>query len=342
MEAVQCSCTSMAQCMRHAPLDVFTPSCLDMHGEYILTLDAHRYFLRMCPSNAEEMVKIGMLCYSSIFMFRDDLKLAILSHSSWTPSDPLNPPIFDIFVWELNSSLKKTKMLFVSAEKSKQDEVSQLFKSIYDGSQKSYPNGAMMVFIPISNLYNSSPAFRAKLQFNHEKYIGEETLFCIGGFKNLNNTVLLKNGKSISLRLLLKSILATEGMSRPQLFQQAEPNNGTTVTKDQDKELVLAHQETLEEEIRNVIAPGQESQVFLNDIVGIWFVSVNKNRNGINLSSFSSKNKEEVEYTAHINRIMNSPPKNTSSTILFGEGVSLPLPPKLPSTFIHKANRGIH
>jgi hypothetical protein len=23
--------------MRHAPLDIFTPSCLDMHGEYILT-----------------------------------------------------------------------------------------------------------------------------------------------------------------------------------------------------------------------------------------------------------------------------------------------------------------
>jgi hypothetical protein len=38
LEAVQCSCTSMAQCMRHAPLDIFTPSCLDMHGEYILTL----------------------------------------------------------------------------------------------------------------------------------------------------------------------------------------------------------------------------------------------------------------------------------------------------------------
>jgi hypothetical protein len=28
----------MAQCMRHAPLDIFTPSCLDMHGEYILAL----------------------------------------------------------------------------------------------------------------------------------------------------------------------------------------------------------------------------------------------------------------------------------------------------------------
>jgi hypothetical protein len=37
VEAVQYSCTSMAQCMRHAPLDIFALSCLDMHGEYILT-----------------------------------------------------------------------------------------------------------------------------------------------------------------------------------------------------------------------------------------------------------------------------------------------------------------
>jgi hypothetical protein len=37
VEAVQCSCTSMAQCMRHTSLDVFASSCLDMHGEYILT-----------------------------------------------------------------------------------------------------------------------------------------------------------------------------------------------------------------------------------------------------------------------------------------------------------------
>ena len=27
-------------------------------------LDSHRYFMRQCPSNAEEMVKIGMLCVS--------------------------------------------------------------------------------------------------------------------------------------------------------------------------------------------------------------------------------------------------------------------------------------
>ena len=48
VEAVQCSCTSMAQCMRHAPLDIFTPSCLDMHGEYILTQWATiRFFISL-------------------------------------------------------------------------------------------------------------------------------------------------------------------------------------------------------------------------------------------------------------------------------------------------------
>ena len=100
-------------------------------------------------------------------------------------------------------------------DKSKQEEISQLFKTIYDGWQKMYPNGSMMVFIPISDLYNSSPAFWAKFQFNHEKYIGDETLFCIGGFNNLNNTIQLKNGKSVSICLFLKSIPATEGMLRP-------------------------------------------------------------------------------------------------------------------------------
>jgi hypothetical protein len=52
----------------------------------------------------------------------------------------------------------------------------------------------MMVFIPMMDLYNSSTAFRAKLQFNHEKYIGDKTLFCIGGLQNLNTIVHLKNG----------------------------------------------------------------------------------------------------------------------------------------------------
>jgi hypothetical protein len=46
VEAVQCSSTSLAQCMRHALLDIFAPSCLDMHVEYILThFDKHLLYL---------------------------------------------------------------------------------------------------------------------------------------------------------------------------------------------------------------------------------------------------------------------------------------------------------
>jgi hypothetical protein len=42
----------------------------------------------------------------------------------------------------------------------------------------------MMIFIPMDELYSSSNDFYDKLQFNHENFIGEETLFCIRGFNN--------------------------------------------------------------------------------------------------------------------------------------------------------------
>jgi hypothetical protein len=53
-----------------------------------------------------------------------------------------------------NSTLQKkeTEMLFVSAKRSKQEEVSNLFKTIYDGTKKSYLNGAMMLFLPLSKI----------------------------------------------------------------------------------------------------------------------------------------------------------------------------------------------
>ena len=43
-------------------------------------LDSHWYFIWPCTSQAEKMVKIGVLCYGSIFFFCKDLKQAILDH----------------------------------------------------------------------------------------------------------------------------------------------------------------------------------------------------------------------------------------------------------------------
>ncbi len=59
----------------------------------------------------------------------------------------------------------------------------------------------------------------------------------------------------------------------------------------QDKGVVLACQETLEEEPHNVIAPGQEDKIFLNDIAGIWFGGVNKTKNGVYLPPFWKTNR---------------------------------------------------
>lgn len=62
------------------------------------------------------------------------------------PQHANDPPMFDIYVSELNAPGKK----------SKQEEVTNLFKNSYDGTKKTYPNGSMMLFIPIANLNRSN------------------------------------------------------------------------------------------------------------------------------------------------------------------------------------------
>jgi hypothetical protein len=76
------------------------------------------------------MVQIGALCYSHVLMHREELKEAILSHPQWKPEDPTDPPIFDLYLSGFIAGNKKTKMLFVSAEKSKQENVTAIFKNL--------------------------------------------------------------------------------------------------------------------------------------------------------------------------------------------------------------------
>jgi hypothetical protein len=44
-------------------------------------LDTYNYFFILCPSQSEEMTQIGALCYSNLFIYREDLKAAILSRT---------------------------------------------------------------------------------------------------------------------------------------------------------------------------------------------------------------------------------------------------------------------
>lgn len=143
-------------------------------------LENHRYYLKLCPSQNEEMIQIGALCYSNIFMYREDLETTIQEHPTWNTNNDPNPPVFDIQMGDFMGNNKKTRMLMLSTEKSKQEQVSSFFKNLYDGTPKEYPNGTMMVYIPIADGVHYTPEHRNKIIFNHEKFLGEEAAIAIG------------------------------------------------------------------------------------------------------------------------------------------------------------------
>jgi hypothetical protein len=220
------------------------------------------------------------------------------------------PLIFDLFISEFLSPGKCTMMLFVSAENFKQDEVSFIFKQIYDGIKKSYPNRYMLLYMPFQDMTNSTPEFRTKIAFNHEQYLWDEALLSIGGLNNLNTSIALRNGKSITIRTLLQSIPATEGMTRPQLFQTVEPNAASIITlvtyQAEDSELVAVRQSLLKSELRQIIADNEEDKLFTNPEEGIWFGTVTKSKSGL-FTFNKAVTKESIEYSSHFNRIMHSP-----------------------------------
>jgi hypothetical protein len=46
-------------------------------------LDTNNYILHQCPSQSEEMIPIGVLCYGIPFLHQEELKQAILNHQDW-------------------------------------------------------------------------------------------------------------------------------------------------------------------------------------------------------------------------------------------------------------------
>jgi hypothetical protein len=209
--------------------------------------------MKLCPSQNEEMVQTGALCFSSPYIHREDLRLSIIQHPSWNINQDPNPPIFDLTLADFIGPNKKAKMLFIMGEKSRQNDIAAHFRALYDGTPKEYPNGAMMLFIPLNEGTTYSPEERTKYIFNHESFLGEEAVLCIGGLNDLNSIIKLKNDQQITIRMLLKSIPATQGMTRSQLFQFVEPNASGIITmatyQAQDKSHIEARKHTLEAEL---------------------------------------------------------------------------------------------
>jgi hypothetical protein len=147
----------------------------------------------------------------------------------------------------------------------------------------------------------------------------------------------LRNGKSITIRTLLQSIPATEGMTRPQLFQTVEPNAASIITlvtyQAEDSALVAVRQSLLKSELWQIITDNEEDKLFTNPEEGIWFGTVTKSKPGL-FTFNKAVTKESIEYSSHFNRIMHSPPfyKNDLEYVCYNY-IERPIRPiALPST----------
>jgi hypothetical protein len=262
-----------------------TFNTLKEHKDMIEWLEGNRYYIKLCPSQNEEMVQIGALCFSSIYSYREDLWINIMQHPSWNPNNDPNPPVFDLIHSDFIGPSKKTKMVYITGEKSRQSEIAAYFCSLYVGAPKEFPNGATMMFIPLNEGTAYSPEECTRYIFNHESFLVDEAALCIGGLQDINTKIRLKNDQIMTIRMLLKSIPATQGMSQSQLFQFIEPNTSGMVTlatyQSKDKLLVEARQQSLESKLRQVIAPDKAGKLFKNEIEGLWFGGAAKQKNGV-------------------------------------------------------------
>jgi hypothetical protein len=75
----------------------------------------------------------------------------------------------------------------------------------------------------------------------------------------------------------------------------------------------MACQDTLEAEIREVLAEGEDEKIFSDPEQGIWFGGINRPNNG-KLSINILNDPKDSYYSKHLNRVMNSPPKKRRAT----------------------------
>jgi hypothetical protein len=80
----------------------------------------------------------------------------------------------------------------------------------------------------------------------------------------------------ITTQTLLKSLLASHGMSRPRLFQVLDPNAAQicvlVIFQRCNRPLVEERKLGLEEELWSVIAPGESAKLFQDELEGLRLV----------------------------------------------------------------------
>jgi hypothetical protein len=242
-------------------------------------LATYQYSIALCRSQEEEMSIIGALCYGSLFIHRDSLLKSIMELPEWITLNHgrEKPIIINLIVKPFKSPGKSIDMIFIRSERSKKEETTQFFLKLYDGTPKRYSRGDMLFFIPVTTMLEAeyTDAQRAKYLFNHKAYLGEEDCFTIFGLSDLDTKVTLKDNKAITIRTLIKSLPASERMSRSRLFQVVDvipAQNCVLVTfQRSDRPIVEERQLDLEVELCDHLALGQESKLFVDEVQRLRF-----------------------------------------------------------------------
>jgi len=280
----------------------------------------YQYSVKLCRSQDEEMSIIGALCYGSLFLHRDNLLASILALPEWIQLNQGRdkPIIIDLVVKPFRSPRKTADMIFVRSERSKKDEATKFFLKLYDGTPKRYPRGDMLFFIPVSsNLeVDYTDAQREKYLFNHQAYLGDEDCFVIFGLSDLDTKVTLTDGKPATIRTLLKSLPASEGMTRTRLFQVVEfiPSQNCVLVTFQrsDRALVEERQFDLEIELSDQVAQGEASKLFLDEMQGLRF-GIARHKSKGKVIRVHNPSQTHLEFIQYADRLLSSPPKKRTN-----------------------------
>jgi hypothetical protein len=148
------------------------------------------------------------------------------------------------------------------------------------------------------------------LFYVHTEYI--PGVYSQHGLQDPDITITLKNQQKVTIRMLLQSLPATQGMSRPQLFQLAETNadrKAIVVTyQKEDRELVHACLFTLQNDIVAQLASGEANRIFITKTEGITFRPLTKTKGGQIIQN-KPTSQNTIEHVQHTKTILASPPK---------------------------------
>jgi hypothetical protein len=283
-------------------------------------LATYQYSVKPCKSQVEEMSIIGALCYGSLFLHRDGLLDSIQSLPEWVQLNQGRdtPIIIDLVIKPFKGPGKSADMIFMRSERSKREEATKFFLKLYDGTPKRYPRGDMLFFIPVTSKLEAeyTDAQRSKYLFNHQAYLGDEDCLTIFGLADLETKLILKDGRPATIRTLLKSLPATEGMSRSRLFQVVDfvPSQNCVLVTFQrsDRPLVEERQFGFEVELSDQLSNGEVPKLYVDEMQGLRFGSAYHKNKG-KVIRIHNPSQTHLDFVQYADRMLSSPPKKRTN-----------------------------